>query len=70
MCRPDAVVAVGVLLDERQVLGGSDHRTRVARQRHDRKGAEHSVDRAPLEAELAEVAPRQQCTLRRQKFRR
>ena len=68
MCRPDAVVAVGVLLDQRQVLVGADHRPRVAGQRDDGKRAEHGVDGAPLEAELAKVAPGQQRALRRQKL--
>ena len=68
MGRPDAVVAVGVLLDERQVFVCADHRPRVAGQRDDGQRAEDGVDGAPLEAELAEVASRQQCALSRQKL--
>ncbi len=56
----DAVVAVGVLLDELEVLLGADHRTRVAGQRDDRKGAEDGVDGAAFEPELAQVGSREQ----------
>jgi hypothetical protein len=60
---PDAIVAVGVLLDERQVLLGSDHRSGVAGKRHHRKDAEHGVDGAALETEVAEVGAREQGTV-------
>src|SRR5215218_3694920 len=40
----DAVVAVGVLLDQLGVLLGADHRSRVSRERNDREGTEDGVD--------------------------
>jgi hypothetical protein len=64
MRRPDAIVAVGVLLDECQVLVGSNHRPRVTRQSDYRQRAEHGVDRASLEAELAKVTSGEQRALR------
>jgi hypothetical protein len=57
---PDAIVAVGVLLDEGEILLSANHRTRVAGKSHDGKDAEHSVDSATLEAEVAEVAAGEQ----------
>jgi hypothetical protein len=64
MGRPDAVVAVGVLLDELEVLLGADHRTRVSRERNDRERTEDGVDSSPLQTELAQVRSRQQRTVR------
>jgi len=52
MRRPNAIIAMGVPLDERAVLLRTDHRPRIARQGHDREHAKDSVDCAPLEPEL------------------
>jgi hypothetical protein len=60
MRRPNAVVAIGVLLDKLAVLLGADHRPGVAGQRNDRKHAKDGIDGAPLEAKLSQVRPRQQ----------
>ena len=49
-----------MLLDQGEVFLGSDHRTGVAGQSHHRKDAEHGVDGAPLESEVAEVGAREQ----------
>jgi hypothetical protein len=53
---PDAIVAVGVPLDEGAVLVGADHRARVTGQRHDGKDAEDGVDGSAFESEVAEVS--------------
>jgi hypothetical protein len=58
MAGANAIVAVGVPLDERKVLVGADHRPRVAGQSHDGQGTEDGVDRAPLEPESAQVGAR------------
>lgn len=55
MTRPNAVVAVGVLVDQLKVLLGADHRARVARQRDDGQRAKHGIDRPPLETKLAKM---------------
>jgi hypothetical protein len=60
MRRANAIVAVGVLLDERVILLRTDHRARIARQGNDREHAKDGVDSAPLEAELSQVRSRQQ----------
>jgi hypothetical protein len=44
-----------VLLDEFEVAGGTDHWSRVARQRDDWQSAEDGVDGAAFESELAQV---------------
>ena len=55
MDRSNALVAVGVLLDQCEVLLGSDHRAGVAGECHDRKDAENGIDGAALEPEVAQV---------------
>lgn len=60
MSRPNTIVTVGVLLDQGEVLLGADHRARVAGERYDRKDAEHGVDGAPFEPEVAEVGSGEQ----------
>jgi hypothetical protein len=60
MRRPYAIVAVCVLIHELEVLLRADHRPRVAGQCNDWKRAEDGIDGTPLEAELAQVRPRQQ----------
>ncbi len=67
---PHAVVAVGVLLDELEVVLGADQRPRVAGQSDDRQPAEDGVDRAPLEPELAQVRAGEEGARRRQECRR
>ena len=58
--RPNAIVAIGEPLDEREVLRCADHRARVAGQHDDGKGAEDGVDGAPFEPKLAQVRSREQ----------
>ena len=60
MDRSNALVAVGVLLDQGEVLLGADHRAGVAGERHNGKDAEDSVDGAALESEVAEVGAREE----------
>jgi hypothetical protein len=60
MRRPNAVVAIGVLLDKLAVLLGADHRPGVAGQRNDRKHAKDGIDGTPLKAKLLQVRSRQQ----------
>jgi hypothetical protein len=55
MRRTDAVVAVGVLLEEREVLVGSDHWPRIAGQGDYREGSEDGVDCTPFQPESAQV---------------
>src|SRR3954464_5029515 len=65
----DAVVAVGVLLDELGVLLGADHRSRVSRERNDREGTEDGVDGSSLETELAQVRSCQERAVRLEQLR-
>ena len=65
----DAVVAIGVLLDELGVLLGADHRSRVSRERNDREGTEDGVDGSSLETELAQVRSRQERAVRLEQLR-
>ena len=58
--RAHPVVAERVVLDELQVLLGADQRARVAGKCDDRQRAEHGVDGAALETELAQVGPVQE----------
>ena len=58
--RADAVIAIDAFLDEREVVGRAHHRSSVAGQGDDRKGAEDRVDRAALEPERAQVRPGQE----------
>src|SRR4029077_8556559 len=62
--RSDAVVAVGVLLDELDVLVGTDHWPRITGERDDRERTEHGVDRPTFEPERAEVGAGQERSLR------
>src|SRR4051794_16746847 len=55
MSRPYAIVAIGELLDELEILLGPDHRSRVSRERNDRERTEDGVNGSPLETELAQV---------------
>jgi hypothetical protein len=64
MARPHTIIAVGAALNKLEELLGADHRTRVTRKEDDRERAEHCVDRAALEAELAQVGTGEECTWR------
>lgn len=68
--RPDPVVAVEASLEQRDVVLGTDHRSRVSRQRDDRQRAKDSIDCTTLEAELAQIGPRQQGARRPDQFTR
>ena len=59
--RAHPVAAKCVVLDELEVLLRADQRSRIAGKCDDGKGSEDSVDRAPLESELAKVRPVQKC---------
>jgi hypothetical protein len=50
---PDPIVGVGALLENPEVIGVADQRSRVARKTHDREAGEDRVYGAALEAELA-----------------
>jgi hypothetical protein len=58
--RAHTVTAERVVLDELKVLLCADQWARVTRQGDDGKSAEHGIDGAPLEAELAQVGPVQE----------
>ena len=55
MRRSHPIAAVGVLLDQSEVFLGSDHRTRVAGQRHDGKGAKDGIDGAQIMSSLTRI---------------
>ncbi len=57
--RANAIVAVGVRLDQAEVVLDADHRPRVAGQRDDRQRSEDCINRAPLKPEIAEMRARQ-----------
>jgi hypothetical protein len=53
--RPNAIVSVRVLREERAIILGADERPGIAGERHYRKRPKDGIDCAALEAELAQV---------------
>ena len=57
----DTVAVEALSLDQLDVVARANQRAAVAGKRHDRECSEYGVDRAALEAELAEVRSCQEC---------
>jgi hypothetical protein len=53
--RADSIVTKGVVVKEFKVILDTDHRTRVAGERHHWKRSEHGVDRPAFESKLAQM---------------
>jgi len=55
-----AVVAIGVLFDQVEVVLDTDHWTRVAGQLDDGQRTEDGVDRPPFKTQLTQMSSREQ----------